>query len=37
MLFIAGFLGVAYEKDKSIAPVFGYAVTENNVNLKPIE
>jgi hypothetical protein len=32
MLFIGGLVGIAYETDKSVAPVFGYAVTENKVN-----
>jgi hypothetical protein len=31
MLFIGGLVGVAYEKDKSVVPVFGYAITEDQV------
>ena len=32
MLFIGGLLGVNVDKDHSLTPVFGYAVTENKIN-----
>ncbi len=37
MLFVGGLLGVAYEKDKSVSPVFGYAVAEDKVITKTNE
>lgn len=33
MLFIGGLLGVQYEKDDSLTPIFGYGVTEDKVEL----
>lgn len=29
MLFIGGLVGVVYEYDNSLRPIFGYAITEN--------
>jgi hypothetical protein len=34
MRFVAEFLGVAYDNDKCVSPVFGYAITEDKVKAK---
>ena len=34
MLFVGGLIGLVYEKDNSLTPVFGYAVTEDKVKTK---
>ena len=31
MLFVGGLIGLVYEKDNSLTPVFGYAVTEDKI------
>ena len=36
-LFIGGMLGVQYEKDDSLTPIFGYGVTEDKVKLNEKE
>ena len=33
MLFVGGMLGVLYERDHSITPIFGHAVIENKCGL----
>ena len=31
MLFLGGLVGISHEKDNSLMPVFGYAVTEDKI------